>query len=232
MTRTLRLLSGGAAHGLVEAVRPAFETETGYAIEGTFSAVGAMRERLVAGEPADLVILSRALVEALTRDGYVDGESARDLGTVATAIAVRTGDPIPALDDAEALRRALLAADAVHFPDPAQATAGIHFARVLEKLGLKDHLADRLHPAPNGATAMRALAASRVQQLLGCTQATEILVTPGIVLAAPLPPGCDLSTAYTAAISAKAAAPREAAALIAMLASPSAATLRQRLGFT
>ena len=232
MTRTLRLLSGGAAHGLVEALMPSFEAETGYVIEGTFSAVGAMRDRLVAGEPADLVILSRALVEALTQDGYVDGKSARDLGTVATAIAVRTSDPIPALDDAEALRRALLAAGAVHFPDPAQATAGIHFAHVLEKLGLKDHLADRLQPAPNGATAMRALAASRARQPLGCTQATEILVTPGIVLAAPLPHGCDLSTVYTAATSAKAAAPREAAALIAMLASPSAASLRQRLGFT
>src|SRR4029078_8810344 len=110
MTRTLRLLSGGAAHGLVEAVRPPFEAETGCVIEGAFSAVGAMRERLGAGEPADLVILSRALVEALMGGGYVDGESARDLGTVATAIAVRTGDPLPALDDAEALRRTLLAA--------------------------------------------------------------------------------------------------------------------------
>ena len=232
MTRALRLLSGGAAQGLVEALRPSFETETGYVIEGTFSAVGAMRDRLVAGEPADLVILSRGLVEALTQDGYVDGESARDLGTVATAIAVRAGDPLPALDDAEALRRTLLAADAVHFPDPAQATAGIHFARVLEKLGLADQLADRLHPSPNGATAMRTLAASRARRPLGCTQATEILATPGIVLAAPLPRGCDLSTVYTAAISAKAAAPREAAALIAMLVSPSAAEVRQRLGFS
>jgi len=232
MTKTLRLLSGGAAQGLVEAVRPSFEAKTGYVIEGTFSAVGAMRDGLVAGEPADLVILSRALVETLTQDGYVDGKSARDLGTVATAVAVRTGDPVPALDDAEALRRTLLAADAVHFPDPGQATAGIHFTRVLEKLGLKDHLANRLHPAPNGATAMRALAASRARRPIGCTQATEILVTPGIVLAGALPHGCDLSTIYTAAIAAKAEAPREAAALIAMLAGPSEAPLRQRLGFS
>lgn len=231
MTNALRLLSGGAAQGLVEALRPAFEAETGCRIDGTFSAVGAMRDKLVAGEPADLMILSRALIEALAREGRVDGASARDLGAVETALAVREGDTVPVVRDAEALRSALLAADAIHFPDPAQATAGIHFAKVLEKLGLKEQVHDRLHPAPNGATAMRALAASHARRPMGCTQATEILATPGIVLATPLPPGCDLSTVYTVAVTAKAQAPREAAELIARLTAASNAATRRRLGF-
>lgn len=231
MTRTLRILSGGAAHGLVEALRSAFEAETGCRIEGTFSAVGAMRDKLVAGEPADLVILSRGLIETLARDRWIDRTSARDLGSVATSLAVRQGDAVPDIGDAEALRGLLLASDAIHFPDPAQATAGIHFANVLEKLGLKEQLVDRLHPAPNGATAMRELAASRARRPIGCTQATEIVVTTGIVLAGPLPPSCDLSTVYTAAIATNAAAPREAATLIAHLTAPSTTTLRQRLGF-
>jgi molybdate transport system substrate-binding protein len=231
MSGRLRLLSGGAAHGLVEALRPAFEADIGWGIEGTFSAVGAMRDKLVAGAPADLVILSRALVEALARDGRVDGASARDLGTVATAVAVRSGDPLPPLADAQALRDALLAADAIHFPDPAQATAGIHFARVLEKLEIREQIARHLRPAPNGATAMRALADSKAQRPLGCTQATEILATSGIVLAGPLPSGCDLVTTYTAAVTANAQAPREAAELIARLSSDGAASTRRRLGF-
>ncbi len=231
MTRTLRILSGGAAQGLVEALRPAFEVESGCTIDGTFSAVGAMRDRLVAGEPADLVILSRALIEALSREGYVDGASARDLGTVATAIAVRHGDPQPTLGDRKALCEALLAADEIHFPDPARATAGIHFAKMLKELGIADRLAGRLRTAPNGATAMHALAASTAGRPLGCTQATEILATPGIVLAAPLPPGCDLATIYTAAVTAKAQAPNEAAKLIARLTSEAAADTRRRLGF-
>ncbi|HKV16710.1 MAG TPA: substrate-binding domain-containing protein [Reyranella sp.] len=231
MTRTLRLLSGGAARGLVDAVRPAFEVETGCRIDGTFSAVGAMRDRLVAGEPADLVILSRALVETLAGKGHVDGDTVRDLGTVATAVAVRAGDAVPALGDIEALRRALAAADAIHFPDPLRATAGIHFAKVLGKLGLKDSLADRLRPAANGAAAMHALATSTAACPIGCTQATEILATPGLVLAGPLPPGCGLSTIYTAAVATKAEAPSEAATLIARLTAPSMAQDRRRLGF-
>lgn len=230
--RTLRLLSGGAAQGLVEALRPEFEAASGCRIGGTFGAVGAMRDRLLAGDPADLMILSRALIDGLARDGHVDAKSVRDIGTVETAVAVRSGDPAPPIDSADRLRAALLAADAIHFPDPAQATAGIHFTGVLGKLGLGDTLAARLRPAPNGATAMRALAASTSARPIGCTQATEILSTPGIVLVGPLPAGCDLSTTYCCAVNVGSALGADAVELGALLASDVHRELRHRLGFS
>jgi molybdate transport system substrate-binding protein len=229
--KTVRVLSGGAAHGLVESVRAAFTANCNSAIDGTFSAVGAMKAKLLAGEPADLMILSRPLIEDLARSGHVDPSSVVDIGAVATAVAVRHGDPLPALDTADALRSAFEAADEIHFPDPDQATAGIHFATVMRKLGLWDALADRRRPAANGATAMRALAASAARRPIGCTQATEILSTPGIVLAANLPPGCDLATTYTCAITACSTSPSEAAALIALLTAATGRDARRRLGF-
>ena len=229
--KKLWILSGGAAQGLVKSLRPAFEAETGCAIEGTFGAVGAMRARLLGGDPADLVILTRALMEGLAREGYVAGATAGDLGTVETAIAVRHGDAIPPVGDANALRTALLEADEIHFPDPEQATAGIHFAKVLHDLGVWEKVALRLKMAPNGATAMRALAASTSRRPFGCTQATEILSTPGIVLVGPLPPGCALATVYTAAIGARAEAPTEAARLLALLTDASGRERRRQLGF-
>lgn len=229
--KKLRILSGGAAQGLVEQLRPAFEAETGCTIDGTFGAVGAMRARLLGGEPADLVILTRALIDGLARDGHVVSTTAADLGTVETAIAVRRGDAVPPVGDAAALRTALLSADAIHFPDPEQATAGIHFAKVLKDLGIHGDVAGRLHTAPNGATAMKALAASKARRPVGCTQATEILSTPGIVLVASLPPNCALATVYTAAIGAKAAASADAARLLALLTDPAGREGRRRLGF-
>ena len=229
--KTLRILSGGAAQGLVEQLRPAFEAETGCTIDGTFGAVGAMRARLLGGDPADLVILTRALIEGLARDGHVAGATAADLGTVETAIAVRDGDAIPPVGDATALRTALLAADAIHFPDPEQATAGIHFAKVLKDLGIHGEVAGRLHTPPNGATAMKALAASKARRAIGCTQATEILSTPGIVLVASLPAGCALATVYTAAISTKAEAAGDVARLLALLTDTAGSAGRRQLGF-
>jgi molybdate transport system substrate-binding protein len=229
--KKLRILSGGAAQGLVESLRPAFEAETGCAIDGTFGAVGAMRARLLDGAPADLVILTRALIDGLARDGHVVGATAADLGTIETAIAVRRGDAAPPVGDANALRAALLAANAIHFPDPEQATAGIHFAKVLKDLGIDAEVAGRLRTAPNGATAMKALAASTARRPIGCTQATEILSTPGIVLVASLPPGCALATVYTAAVGAKAEAATEAARLLALLTDAAGREARRRLGF-
>src|SRR6185437_15377368 len=171
---TLRILAGGAAQPLVERLRPALS----FAIDGTFSAVGAMRDKLLAGEPADLVILSRALIEGLAKSGHVVASTMADVARVATAVAVRAGDPVPAIGDKAGLAAALEAADEIHFPDPALATAGIHFAK-----------------------AMRALAASTARRPIGCTQETEIRATPGIALVGPLPPGCDLTTVYTAAVT-------------------------------
>ena len=213
----LRILSGGAAHGLVERIRPSFESRTGCTIDGTFSAVGAMRDRLLAGEPADVMILSRALIDELAKSGHVVPSSIADVAQVATSIAVRQGDPLPDVATADTLRTALAAADEIHFPDPAQATAGIHFAGVIKKLGLSDEVADRWRLGPNGATAMRALATSTARQPIGCTQETEIRATPGVVLVAPLPPGCDLVTTYTAAVTTRTQVPAEAAALVAAL---------------
>jgi molybdate transport system substrate-binding protein len=190
-----------------------------------------MKQRLLDGAPADLLILSRALVEDLAQAGHVVAASIRDIGSVPTSVAVRAGDPAPALATAQDLKAALDAADEVHVPDPYLSTAGIHFARVARELGLWETLAPRLKAAPNGNTAMRALAASAARRPIGCTQATEILSTPGITLVADLPPGCALATTYPCGVASRAARPAAAEALIAMLTDPAGREDRRRLGF-
>ena len=228
---TFHILSGGAAQGLVESRRNAFEAAERCTIAGTFGAVGAMKQRLLDGAPADLLILSRALVEDLAQAGHVLGTSMRDVGAVPTSVAVRAGDPAPPLVTAQDLKAALAAADEIHVPDTKLSTAGQHFARVARDLGLWESLASRLREAPNGNTAMRALAASRAARPIGCTQATEILSTPGIALVADLPPGCALATTYTCGIASHAAHPEAAKALIALLTDAAGREERRRLGF-
>jgi len=217
--KSLRILSGGATQSVVEKARAGFEKANGCAIDGTFSAVGAMRDKLLAGDPADVMILSRALIDELAASGHIVTASIRDVARVATSVAVRKGDPLPDIATVDGLRAALAAADEIHFPDPALATAGIHFAKVIRQLGLWDQTSGRLKLAPNGATAMRALAASTSAYPIGSTQETEIRSTQGVTLVAPLPPGCDLTTVYTAAITTTAKQPKEAADFIARAAS-------------
>jgi molybdate transport system substrate-binding protein len=229
--RTLKILSGGAAQGLVDACASDFKARTGCGIAGTFGAVGAMRDLLLGGTAADLLILTSPLIAELERSGHIVAGSARDIGPVATAIAVRTSDPTPPVADAGGLRMALLAADEIFCPDTVKATAGIHFAKVIDLLGVATQVSGRLRTHPNGATAMRAMAATTVRRPIGCTQATEILNTPGVRLVAPLPQEFDLATTYTAAVASSAALPREAHALAQMLAADGTREARARAGF-
>jgi molybdate transport system substrate-binding protein len=227
----LHVLSGGAAQGVVSALAGEFRAATGYEIDGTFGAVGAMKEKLLGGAPADVLILTRALIDELADAGHVVRDTAADLGRVRTGVAVRTGDPMPSVDTTEGLSAALRAADAIFFPDPQRATAGIHFAQVLKQLGIAAEVAGRLSAHPNGATAMRELARAAGAKPIGITQITEILNTPGVRLIGPLPREFELATVYTAAVCTRAAAPEAARRFVALLAGEAQRALRARAGF-
>jgi molybdate transport system substrate-binding protein len=222
----LRVVSAGAAQALVHASARAAAIE----VAGSFGAVGAMLEKLDAGEAADVVILTRAQVDALARQGRVAPDTVSDLGSVATSIAVLAGDDPPDVSGDAPLRAALLSADAIYFPDPARATAGIHFAKVLATLGIGELVQAKVRNFPNGATSMREMATAGGHPI-GCTQATEILATPGIRLVAPLPRGLHLDTLYTAAVDARSANIPAAREFVARLTAPHGRHERRALGF-
>ena len=227
----LNILSGGAAQGLVGSLAPRFKQLTGFDISGEFGAVGAMAEKLRQGTPTDIVILTAAIVKKLAEEHRVEPGSIADVGLVETAVAVRAGDPKVTVGDEAGLRAALLAADAIFVPDIQASTAGIHVAKVLQRLGIAEQVASRLKIHPNGATAMRHLAASDALRPIGCTQSTEIISTPGVVLSGSLPPGYELATMYTAAVTTQAAHAEQAQALIGLLTAAGHRGLRERSGF-
>ncbi|MDB5797466.1 MAG: hypothetical protein JWP36_1368 [Paucimonas sp.] len=231
MQSKLHVLSGGAAKAVVQGLEQQFAQANGAGISGTYGAVGAMRDLLLAGQACDVVILSAALVDELAASGHVMPDTIAPLGRVKTAIAVPDVAPQPDVGDAGGLRQALLAATAIYFPDPERATAGIHFANVLRRLGIHDQVAPALRPFPNGATAMAQMAASGDAAAIGCTQVTEILYTPGVRLVAPLPQEFELATLYSAAVVRTAANPQAARMLVAMMGAADSLALRRQGGF-
>jgi molybdate transport system substrate-binding protein len=228
---TLHILSGGAAFGLVSKLEAQFKASSGCTLAGTYSAVGVMRDQLLAGAHCDVVILSAALIAQLEASGHVVAGSARALGKVRTGIAVKAGSPQPKVGTPDELRAALLQASGIYFPDPIKATAGIHFMNVMKQLGIDTQVANKLRPYPNGATAMAEMAKCPEPGVIGCTQVTEISYTVGVNLIAVLPKEFELATVYTAAVSSKAANPAQAAALVALLSSSGESALRLAGGF-
>ena len=229
-TGELNLLCAGAVKGLALAVQGDFERAAGVRLHATFGAVGAMRDALRAGVPCDVFIATEAMIASLQASAELRAGSARAIGTVQTAVAVKDTAPRPALDSPAALRAALLASDAIYFPDATLSTAGAHVASILARLGIGAAMASRLRMFANGATAMRELAGAD-EGAIGCTQATEIRYTPGLALVGALPPPFALATVYGAAIGAATRDDDNARRLIELLAGESNAALRRSGGF-
>ncbi|MEO8278545.1 MAG: substrate-binding domain-containing protein [Ideonella sp.] len=227
----IHLLSAGAAQGLARTLEPAFSAAEGAVLQAHFGAVGAMKQLFDDGRPCDVIILTEAMIGALALEGRVIVDTRAALGRVRTGIAVRVGDPSPDVGSPDSLRAALLDADAIFIPDPERSTAGIHFAKVLERLGIDGEVRGRLRSFPNGATAMRELAACDAARPIGCTQHTEILYTAGVRLVSALPTAFELATVYMAAVASNAADAMLAGRFVHALAGQDSAALRAAGGF-
>jgi molybdate transport system substrate-binding protein len=224
-------MSAGAAQDVASALIPAFSAATRAHVRASFAPVGALKERLLAGEPCDVLISTAAMLEDLAREGRVVAGTIRPLGRVHTGIAVRAGEPAPAIGDRDELRASLAAARGIYLPDPERATAGAHFVKVLRALGLHERLASRLRPYANGASAMAALAKAQESGLFGCTQITEINATPGVALVGALPAPFDLATTYAVATCSSARDRSLAQQWVQALDGPDARRLLREAGF-
>jgi len=227
----IRILSAGAAQAVVEKIATAYTSETGNGVKAEFSAVGAMKARVIAGEPVDVIVLTGALIDELAASGHVAAGSRSDLGTVATGVAVRAGTPLPDVSEARKLRENLLAATKVVCPDPATATAGKAVMQVLGRLGIVAQVQPRMQYFPNGYAAMKWLAESHGVLEMGITQVTEIYPNPGVTYAGPLPGDLKIKTVYSAGVAARAQNPDGARDFIAQLTAPASRAVLAQAGY-
>ncbi|HKO66576.1 MAG TPA: substrate-binding domain-containing protein [Burkholderiaceae bacterium] len=229
--KELHLLSAGAAQGLIEALAPQFLELTGVALRATFGAVGTIREKLLAGEQCDVLLLTEPMIEQLATSGLVVQGTQAALGRVRTGIGVRSGDALPDISSRAALQSSLRAATDIFSPDPERSTAGIHLARVLDQLGIRSEVAPRVRPFPNGAAAMQALAHSRSATPIGCTQVSEIKHAQGVRLVGLLPAEFELATVYSIAVCSAAKQPSVAQRFARWLCGTEARDARVSAGF-
>lgn len=221
---TLRIAAVGAvklalAQALADTALPAWTA--------TFDTVGGARDRVLAGEPYDLVFGSAPALDALEAAGRILGPRLA-VGRTGAGLAVAAGAPPLDIATPERLAAVLRAAPAIAMADPASgATAGKHFAAVLKTLGLADELAPRISRHANGMLAVAEVAAGRAT--LGVSQGTEILAAPGVALGGMIPEALQHWTTYSAARVAGGDA--RAQALLAALGSPRGQAAFAAIGF-
>ena len=191
----VRVLSAAAAKGPLTETAAAFERDTGNRVVFDFTTAGQVESRLAAGARPDLVVNTRARLDALIAKGGRPG-AVRDLGTVRIGVAARAGVPKPDVSTVDAFRAALLAAQSVAYTDPgAGGTAGTHFAGVLDRLGLTEALAGKRHRAADGLDVMRKIQKGEAE--LGITQVSEILLVDRATYVGPMPESLQSPTIYS-----------------------------------
>jgi molybdate transport system substrate-binding protein len=228
---TLRILSAGAAQAVTESVIEGFKRDTGCDVTADFSAVGAMKAKVTAGEPVDVIILTNTMIDELISAAFVQRGSRFDLGKVGTGVAVRAGTPIPQVSNAEALKASLLTSIKIVCPDPAVATAGKIVMSLIEKVAVLEDVRNRLQFFPNGYAAMKWLARSNGTGEIGITQVTEILPNKGVAYAGPLPEQFQMKAVYSVGVASKAAEADLAKDFVERFKTPSARLLLATAGY-
>jgi molybdate transport system substrate-binding protein len=214
----LKVLSAGAVRAIVTDLAGAFRKETGHTVTLTFGTVGQMRQKLAAGDAADVVIMTDVAVDQAAGEGRVVPGTRTDIARTGMGIGVRDGAPRPDVTTAESLKQALLAAKSVTYVDPAQgATSGIHFASVLQRLGIADAVKPKARLVSGGYPA-ELVAKGEVEMVVH--QISEIVPVKGVTLVGPLPKELQKLTVYSAGVAATSPAAEQARAFIAFLARP------------
>jgi molybdate transport system substrate-binding protein len=213
---SIKIMSAGAVESMMKALGGEFARDGGHTIAFTFNTAGALRERFLAGDTPDVLVLPDAAMRAFEQEGRIAAGSIAPLATSTTGVVVRAGAPKPDISTVDAFKRALLAARSVSYTDPkAGGSSGRAFAAKLEQLGIADAVNAKAVLGKRGYEVAKAVADGRAE--IGTTFISEMLAVPGLEVVGPLPGELRNVGTYTAGIPIEAASPSVARDLIARL---------------
>jgi molybdate transport system substrate-binding protein len=182
----IRLLSAAAMQSVFKVIGGEFERTSGHRLVIAYGTMGAITERVLAGETADLIIGSTQSMERLTAEGKIDGSSRVTIAKVGIGIVVPTDTAKPTIRSVEELKRALLGAQRIIYAAPAGGgAAGVHIARVIEKLGIAEQLRTKTRYGAGGDVTEVTLAQGT--GAMGMTQISEIVDKTGAEFVGPFP---------------------------------------------
>lgn len=224
----ITLIAPGGIRAAVVEMIPAFEKKTGNTVKATFGSGNGTKQRVVKGDAFDVPIVQPPYPDVLS-SGNVVNNTEKPLAHVAVGIAVRPGTPHPDISTPDAVKKLLLSAKAISYPDPkGGAAAGVSMEQTLKKLGIADQMRPKIKLAQGGAGAMKMLAEGQVD--VGLTFVSEIITEPGVEVVGPLPESISEPTRLSAFVGTHAKDPAAAKQLLDYLSSADAAKVYRERG--
>jgi molybdate transport system substrate-binding protein len=126
------------------------------------------------------------------------------------------------------LKRSRLGAKSIVYADPAKGgLSGVHFAQVLERLGIAEQMKPKTILMPGDQSAEVVV---KGEAEIGVAQTSEIIPVAGAELVGPLPGDLNLVTVFSAGLGAGTKASDAAMSYVKFITGPAAATVLKARG--
>jgi molybdate transport system substrate-binding protein len=227
--------SSGAAADDVTLIAPAsmrcpidrliadFQAKTGHIVKPTFGVGGRTHQQVARGEPFDVPIVQPPYEDVL-QSGHVVTSTETPLATMPVGVGIRKGERPPDLSTPEAVKRLMLSVKSLSYPDGAGgAMAGVIIDAMFTRLGILEQMKPKVKRV-QGVSLMRLLTNGDIDVALAFTSEID---DPGVDLVGSLPREIAASTAFVGFVSAQAARPDTAKALLGYLSGTEAAAAYQ-----
>lgn len=223
------LMSGGAPKDVLLTLVPQFEKATGHRVTMQHVLVSALRQRILAGENADVLLMPTSVLDNLETMRKILPEDRAAYGILKLVAIVKEGAPRPDISSVDAFRRALVDAPSVVYSTPASTPSGAHLASMMSQLGISDIVERKVtyRPALEGGVNMVADGRAAI----GIYPASEVVHVNGVALLGPLPDPLQLTLVYGGAIASTSKVPGPSAELIRFLGAPENRAVWQHEGF-
>jgi molybdate transport system substrate-binding protein len=222
------LVAPGGMRCALDRMTPAFERQTGITLKATIGSGGGTHQQVVNGDPFDVPIVQPPYQDVIA-SGHVVAATETPLATVPMVVVVRKGSPKPDISTADAVKRMLLAAKAISYPDGAGGrggAAGVSFDATQKKLGIFDQVQPKV-TRTRGVSLMQLVTRGDID--FAVTFASEVN-DPGVEVVGQLPREISTPTGLVGFISAQTKAPAAAKALLTYLSSSNAAAAYRACG--
>jgi molybdate transport system substrate-binding protein len=215
----LSVLATAAAQGPVQALDKALQ-QPKQAAKVQFDTSPNIAKRLAAGETPDVLIAQAATVDQLIKDGRALAATRTPVGRIGVGVGIGRGAWRPDISTVDALKAALLQADAVVY---SRGASGLLVEQLLRKIGVADQISSKVVQLPTGDDVMQRLGMAKGNQI-GFTMVSEIKLgeSRGGSFVGPLPAAVQTYTAYDAVVMSGSPSPDAARAVVHALATPAA----------
>lgn len=181
-------------------------------------------KRVRAGEPLDVVVLAREVIDDLIGAARIVEGSRVDVAVSAIGVAVRSGTSHPDISSADGVKAAVLAARRIGY---STGPSGQYLAKLFASWDPDGRLKDRITVAPVGVPVGSLVARGDID--LAFQQLSE-LGGDGIDVVGQLPPDIQMMTTFSGGVARASAQPEAARALLAFMASPALTPIKREHG--